>query len=57
MQNLVTLAAMTGGTNNLQVSPNSEYSEELITLTSFHFSFPAAMYKKYTSNILKITAK
>ncbi|XP_023315279.1 CUGBP Elav-like family member 1 isoform X16 [Trichogramma pretiosum] len=26
MQNLVTLAAMTGGTSNLQVSPNSEYT-------------------------------
>lgn len=25
MQNLVTLAAMTGGNGNLQVSPNSEY--------------------------------
>lgn len=35
MQNLVTLAAMTGGTNNLQVSPNSEYSKISVHINFF----------------------
>ncbi|CAB0028952.1 unnamed protein product [Trichogramma brassicae] len=34
MQNLVTLAAMTGGTSNLQVSPNSEYRFPAFTTTA-----------------------